>query len=127
ARDDPVDDLDRPRAVESAAQEPFELSRFLQFPHDALDYVVARQRAGELFRQRPRKRPIEDASDFRRREDVLDGPLEGAAQRAGRRARRVARRAAESLASPGPTGRHKQTMAPHAGSGNDTRSTAAGK
>src|SRR5437588_379518 len=74
----------------------------LATPANSLGFAAEpRWRKRELLRQRPRHRPVEDAADCRRREDLLHDVLEGTAPGPGRGSRRVDRRTAESFAPPG--------------------------
>ena len=66
-----VGELERPRASEGRRHEALELTACGELGDDALEHPVTGERARKLLGQRAGERPVEDAGDLRRRQDLV--------------------------------------------------------
>ena len=88
AREHLVGELERLRAPQGAGHEALQLTAGGELGGDALEDTVADERARDLLRQRSGERPVDDARDLGRGQDLVDGffdrPTPGPRGRAGR-------------------------------------------
>ena len=79
AREDPVGELERFRGGERGGHEALQLAALGELGRDAFEDLVSDQRARDLLRQRTGERPVDDAGDLGRRENLVDHVFERSA------------------------------------------------
>ena len=79
ACEDAVGELERFRARERGGHEALQLAARRELGRDAFEDTVPDERASDVFRQRSGKRPVEDAGDLGRRQNLVHRLLEWSA------------------------------------------------